>query len=128
MVVFFKKEFEIAGLDIEIESAGVVQREGVRVSRYTLTVMKEYGIDMSSHRSRYVGNISLENFSRIYCVDERVKKRLIDCGADGSCIVILNEKNGGIPNPFHRNIEAYKNCASLIETEIKKAVAEFILK
>jgi len=126
MAAFFKREFQIVGFSVKIESAGVVDREGVRVSRHTLAVMKERGIDMSSHRSRYVGNISLENFDHIYCIDERVKKRLIDFDADSSRIVILNEKNGGIPNPFHRDIEAYEKCASLIETEVKKVIAEFI--
>ena len=88
--------------------------EGESVSENSALVMKEIGIDISSHKSRLISP-ELVNADKIFCMSESHKNALILSGVNAQKVSVLG---GGIPDPFGQSAEVYRLCRD----EIVKAV------
>lgn len=100
-----------------VESAGL--REGLAgrpANHRSVACLKERGIDLSGHVSRWIGDLDLEQYRWIVCVgqDEAAKVRAA-LGAGSASVVIANEDRGGIPDPYDLGLEGYRDCLILLD-------------
>jgi hypothetical protein len=78
--------------------------------------MKERGVDLSGHVSRWIGDLELGQYRWNVCVghDEADKVRSI-LGSDSACVLIANEHRGGIPDPYELGLAGYRDCLALLD-------------
>lgn len=100
-----------------VESAGLAMELAGRPANYrSVACMKERGIDLSAHVSRWVGELDLDDYQWIVCVGhdevERVRPLL---GADKTCVIVANEERGGIPDPYELGMPGYRDCLALLD-------------
>ena len=60
----------------QIASAGTYTRNGMSTTNEVLTVLKEYGIDASPHRSRVITRLKIMNHNLVLCLASNHKEAL----------------------------------------------------
>ena len=105
------------GADFLVESAGV-RRElaGRPANDRSVACMKERGVDLTGHVSRWIGDLDLGQYRWIVCVghDEADKVRSI-LGANSPTVLVANEHRGGVPDPYELGLAGYRDCLALLE-------------
>ena len=88
--------------------------------------MKERGVDLSGHISRWIGDLDLDQYRWIVCVghDEADKVRSA-LGADSANVMIANEHQGGIPDPYELGLAGYRDCLALLD-QVMPHIAQHI--
>jgi protein-tyrosine phosphatase len=110
-----------------VESAGVREElAGRPANRRSVACMKERGVDLSGHVSRWVGNLELEQYQWFVCVgrDEADQVRSL-LGADKTRVIVANEDRGGIPDPYELGLAGYRDCLALLD-EVMPHVARIV--
>jgi protein-tyrosine phosphatase len=100
-----------------VESAGLSQALGGRAANHrSVACMQERGIDLSGHVSRWIGDLDLGQYRWIVCVghDEADKVRSA-LGADSASVLVANELQGGIPDPYELGLAGYRDCLALLD-------------
>ena len=122
-----KRDIAAVGKQVAVESAGTLQKSGQRANPHSITCMRECSIDIATHRSRWVGELNLASYERIFVMSGDLRDELIDLGVAANKIEILCETNGGIPNPFNADLPAdqqdmakYIPCAAVLESEARR--------
>ncbi len=106
--------------DIDVESAGILEEARGKPAAPEWTELKaETGIDLSDHRSRYIGDLDLSQYDPIICAEPSVYDEVKRRAPEGTTILLANEDEGGIMNPYQKGLEAYRQCYP----NIQKAVA-----
>lgn len=85
------------------------------VSQNSATVMKEIGIDISSHISKQITRQDIENADRIICMSHSHKQALESIGVTNAEVL-----GGGISDPYGCDLETYRLCRDEIIKEIDK--------
>lgn len=97
-----KKNLEERGKKEIVESAGLVEaaREGSPASDKSIIAMKNIGIDISGHRSRYLGDLDWKDATYFVVPREKEKKKLKELflgkGYNSQILVVAQDK-GGLP-------------------------------
>ena len=110
-----------------VESAGVRKELAGRPANHrSVSCMKERGVDLSVHVSRWVGDLDLDQYQWIVCVghDEAEKVRSA-LGAASSSVMVANADEGGIPDPYELGLEGYRDCLALLD-QVMPQVAQQI--
>ena len=118
------------GLDMYAESAGLAAAMGQSASDNAVKVMAEKGIDISSHRSRFLPSLNLNEFTYFVLMNESGIPILNSLGIPGEYIRVLKRKPSeniydletGISDPFLGDITVYRKCRD----ELYYAVSELI--
>ncbi len=101
-----------------VESAGLTRELAGRPANHrSVACMQERGLDLSNHTSRYIGDLNnLDQFRWVICVgpDEADKVRAI-LGASSPNVLIANEDQGGILDPYELGMEGYQACAASLD-------------
>lgn len=100
-----------------VESAGLTPELAGRPANHrSVTCMRERGIDLSAHVSRWIGALDLSGYGWIVCVgrDEADKVRTA-LGAHTARVLIANERGGGVPDPYEHGLEGYRACVALLD-------------
>lgn len=119
-----EKKLSDKKISAKVDSAGIYGNSFNPVSHNTTIVLEEMGLSIDSHTSRHIRRKNLLNFDYFLVVDKETKIHFIEKGISPIKIFILNEDDGGIPDPIGGNLETYRRCAKIIE----KAVENFITK
>ena len=109
-------------LDVRIESAGIFAGDGAPASENAAEALKDYGIDLSYHRSKPVTRELIGQCDLILTMTDGHKNALKKA-ADGK-IFTLAEYAGedkDISDPFGGDLETYKKCAGEIYGLLEKA-------
>lgn len=79
--------------------------------------MKERGVDLTRHISRWAGDVRLTDYGHIICVDEQVADgvRALLPSEAGTTVVVVNAGGGGIPDPYALGMEGYRACLALLD-------------
>ncbi len=105
----------------EIISRGLMA-DGSPVSKNSVSVMKEIGIDISSYISARLTYDEAEKADKIVCMSTSHADILEGLGVDKLKIHIL-----GVPDPFGQDIEAYRNCRDQIISAVDELLEDGIL-
>ena len=110
-----------------VESAGVREELAGRPANHrSVACLKERGVDLSGHVSRWVGSLDLDSYQWFVCVGhdeaDQVRSHL---DADQSRVIVANEHRGGIPDPYELGLAGYRDCLALLD-EVMPQVARRI--
>ena len=111
-----------------VESAGVNKvLAGRRANVRSVACMKERGVDLSGHVSRWIGDLDLGQYRWIVCVgrDEADQVRSAH-GTDSASVLVANEHEGGIPDPYELGMAGYRDCLALLD-RVMPRVAQHII-
>ena len=97
--------------DVEVASAGVGAFPGDSVSINSILVAGNRGVDISDHRARNINPEHLLTTDLFVCMSDS-HKQVLSRHCDENKIMVL-----GVPDPYGRPIEAYEECAKLIESK-----------
>ncbi len=110
-----------------VESAGVSRElAGRPANSRSLACLKERGVDLSGHVSRWIGDLDIEQFEWIVCVghDEASEVRSV-FGHISARVVVANEGQGGIPDPYDLGLAGYRDCLALLD-QVMPSIAKEI--
>jgi len=109
-----------------VESAGVQEGLAGRPANYrSVACLKERGIDLSGHVSRWIGDLDLSQYRWIVCVghDEADKVRA-GLGGGAASVMVANAGGGGIPDPYELGREGYRDCLALLDRVMPQVARE----
>lgn len=112
---------------IQVYSCGIFAEDGDMAMHNAIEAMKEYGIDLKTHRATNIRNANIEKMDLILCAKKSHKQTV------GQLYPSLREKiytikeyagfeelDIDIKDPWGYDIEIYRSCASEIENCIQK--------
>lgn len=97
---------------IEVESAGYDQSaRGQNAAPEWFELQRETGVDLSEHKSRWIGDLVLSRYNLILCMDQLASDAVIERGVSGrTSVLVVNHREGGIKNPWGGGVDAYREC------------------
>jgi protein-tyrosine phosphatase len=99
---------------VRAESAGILKLEGRPMAAHSLTILRELGIDASSHQSRNVGAIDGGAFDVVVALQEHIATRLpAEYG-------ITPDVVWDISDPYGTGIDGYRVAYAQIEASLRK--------
>ncbi|MBL8027509.1 MAG: low molecular weight phosphatase family protein [Fibrobacteres bacterium] len=100
-----------------VESAGLSKDLAGRPANHrSVLCMKERGIDLSNHVSRWIGDLDLTQYRWIVTVGrDEADKILAFLGSSPTKVIIANEDEGGIPDPYELGLPGYRECLALLD-------------
>jgi protein-tyrosine phosphatase len=100
-----------------VESAGLTKELAGRPANYrSVACMKERGVDLSGHVSRWIGDLDLDQYRWIVCVGREEADTVHSAmGADSAHVIVANEHHGGIPDPYELGLVGYRDCLALLD-------------
>lgn len=99
----------------EVKSFGLAALGGEPASEYAVITMRQYGIDISNHRSTPLNRYALAEAELAVCMAESHSKFLLQIGFDPDKLVVFD-----IPDPYNGTLDDYRNCAERIKTELNR--------
>ncbi len=115
MKAILTKKLSDKGIGATIDSAGIAEKIPTPASDNAKTAMQEMGLSVDEHTSKHVREVDLSSFDTILVVDQKTKDAVIEQGTPVEKIIILNEENGGVPNPYGGDVDVYRKCAESID-------------
>ena len=115
--------------DVEVYSCGTFAEDGDTSTYSAKEVMREYGIDMSSHRATNIRNSNIQDMDLILCATNSHKYSVLQMyptlkGKVFTMKEYVNtspeNKDLDIKDPWGCDIEIYRFCISEIEDVINK--------
>jgi protein-tyrosine phosphatase len=108
---------QLLGTTFLVESAGLRKELAGRPANYrSVACIKERGVDLGGHISRWIGDLDLDQYRWIVCVGhdeaDQVRSAL---RADSASVMVANEHQGGIPDPYELGTAGYRDCLALLD-------------
>ncbi len=107
--------------DFLIDSCGIYASTGEQSTRYAIEVMKNYDVNMLSHRAKNIYDLDLKDYDMILCMTEEHKRVLASIFPDlYTKIYTLKEYNQlsssdkDIKDPWGYDLKTYQECAKEI--------------
>lgn len=112
-----------------VESAGLTKELAGRPANHrSVACMKERGVDLSGHISRWIGDLDLAQYRWIVCVGhaeaDKVRSAL---GAESARVMVANEHQGGVRDPYELGMAGYRDCLALLD-QVMPHVAQKIIE
>jgi protein-tyrosine phosphatase len=112
---------KMLGNQAHVESAGTNARDGSSANPHAIEVMSSrFGIDISSHRSRNVKSVRIEDFDYVVAMDDMVADDLRSMSSSVHARLVT----WNIGDPIGRGVEAYERCASEIQKHLQEIVSK----
>lgn len=115
-----------------IDSCGIYANPGEKATKNAIEAIKEYGIDMESHRAKNIYQINLEDFDLIIGLTNQHKENIIRLFPTiKNKVYTLKEyvdpsiSYKDIDDPWGFNIYIYKSCAKEIVDYVDKLIKKF---
>jgi protein-tyrosine phosphatase len=103
---------------VRVESAGILKLGGRPMAQHSLTILRELGIDASSHVSRNVGAIDAGVFDVVVALHQSVATRLpVDYG-------ITPDVVWDVPDPHGTGIDGYRVTYAHIAAGLRELARE----
>lgn len=120
--------------DIKVYSCGVYAEDGNIPTYEGITVMKDYGIDLSSHRATNIYSSNIEDMDVILCATTSHKNNVNNMYPELKNKVFTMKEYAGYPSndldikdPWGYGIDVYKSCAKEIDECIERIINNKIM-
>jgi protein-tyrosine-phosphatase len=126
---FAQQALDEAGVNTKVESAGVSPEFASQggVTDKSVIAAKPYSIDISSHVSRYAGDLDLPEFDLFLTSGEDINQSLLTLGGSLEKIMTVGGKEG-VPNPYQKDQSAYDECAKAVKEWIEENLQDIIAR
>lgn len=98
-----------------VNSFGFAAVDGTPASEYAIEVMRNRGIDISSHKANKISANIIASADFIFCMSEQIYSIITVAAPERTFLF-----GGGIADPYGGTPEEYEACAGQIENEIDK--------
>lgn len=120
---------EKENLDMHAASAGVATVNGLTANKNAIETMSLIGLDISSHKTRFLPNIKLDKYDLFVTMNYDQLTLVESLGVPRSMIYVLQKPTTdkydfeiGIADPYGKGLQAYKKCAE----DLKVAISDLI--
>ena len=112
----------LLGPRVHAESAGVTET-GRPAASDAITVMQErFGIDLSTHRSRHIDDVTLDQFDVLVALDPIVYAPLREqCPVPPPEILLWP-----VHDPYREGLNAYRQCLTQLQTAIEAHAPQWL--
>lgn len=110
------------GINAVAQSAGLCTIEGLLINDNSEAALKEIGIESDFFRSADIYDMDLSDFDLICGMTKEHTTELKTLDIDSEKICMLNEKNGGIADPYGSSLEVYKSCRDEIYNSLQEII------
>lgn len=110
--------------DVECTSCGLAAATGQPACENAVLAAKEYGADISSHRSRALTQYMLEGIDLFVCMTQS-HALVLGQYVPKERIRLLA---GGVSDPFGGDLEVYRRCAAQIASGLETLIQEDFFK
>lgn len=126
-----KKLIKENNIDAEVYSCGIYAETGDYATYNAIEAVKEYGVDISSHRATSISDSKIEEMDLILCATQSHKQSVLSLNSElqGKVFTMKEyaklNKNGqdmDIKDPWGYNEFVYRKCASEIEECLEEIV------
>ena len=124
-----KKKVQEENLPIKVYSCGTYAENGDRPTEEAIETMKEYGIDITSHRAINIYNSDIEDMDIILCATANHKRVVLDLYPNLLGKVFTMKEYVGdteygidISDPWGYGLFVYRKCATELNNVIEKIV------
>ncbi len=107
--------------DITWESCGLCAFSGDSATFESIEAMKDYGIDLSSHRARAFSEYMINEYDVFAVMTPQHYQALYNIVPEEKLTVL----GDSIPDPYGKGIKEYRECARSIETAIDTLMARY---
>jgi len=125
------KSPELRSAGTAVKSAGTLNMEHHEASDKAIQVMKERGLDITSHRSRYIDQDLVGWSDIILVMEDDHREYILDQFTHAqNKVQMLTEfagEKGDVPDPIGQGIEVYRQCAEQL-TSLLRAISEKMAK
>ena len=125
----FNKKCQEQNLDFHASSAGVATVDGLTANKKAIDTMAQMGLDITSHRTRFLPNVKLSNYTRFVTMNYDQATLVESLGIPRELIHVLQKKptdkydlEVGIADPYGGDMLAYKKCVD----DLNDAIDELI--
>ena len=115
--------------DIEVYSCGVFASDGDYPTSQGIEVMKNYGVNLKTHRATNIHNSNIEDMDIILCATTSHKNNVINMYPDlkekiftMKEFVGYDKNNLDIADPWGLSTKVYEDCAKEIEDCVNKII------
>lgn len=130
---FLQRMLDEAGVEAQVNSAGIFAANGHPASENAVKVMQEYGLDLSEHRSRPLTLEMLQQSDLILAMEAKQVQQLASLSDNFKTKIHtlkgyargVDEFPGGgydVMDPFMGDIEVYRKCAAQIKKFLEQAL------
>jgi protein-tyrosine-phosphatase len=113
-----------------VTSAGTWAQAGLGAARYSMELLAELGLDLSTHRSRVVEQADLDEADLVLCMEVGHTEALqVEFPENGAKVHLISEMAGmshGIADPFGRSIEMYRTMIAALTEIIDSGLDQII--
>lgn len=119
---------ELGDFGFEVRSMGVHASVGDSASKHAIAVLREHGIEFSSHRARAAQAEQLSRFERIYCMTRSHRSALLATVPPGRQLPIelLDPESRDVPDPIGGDLDDYRRTAQVIENALNRRLEEWL--
>ena len=116
---------ELLGRGFDVSSAGIAAGAGDAATRESVEAVREHGIDLSSHRSRYAGPDVIARaddlivMTRAHLLTVAGKYPIL-----GGALRLLCGADGDLDDPIGAGPHVYQECASTIRRHVDRLITE----
>jgi protein-tyrosine-phosphatase len=110
--------------DVTVVSAGTGAISGMPASDGAQRAMNRRGLVLDQHRSQSLADIDPAAVRRVYAMSAHHAAAARSQGVPAERIVIVNEAQGGVPDPWGGDDEHYEACAQVLELAARDIVLE----
>lgn len=125
----FNKKCQEQNLDFHASSAGVATVDGLTANKKAIDTMAQMGLDITSHRTRFLPNVKLNNYDHFVTMNYDQATLVESLGIPRDLIHILQKKPAdkydfevGIADPYGGDMLAYKKCVD----DLNEAIDELM--
>ena len=126
-----EKEAKKQNKNVEVYSCGIWAEDGNIPTYEGIKTMKDYGIDLTTHRATNIRNSNIEQMDVILCATNNHKNSVIAMYPELQNKVYTMKEYAGYPSydldikdPWGYGLDIYKNCAK----EIENCIANILKK
>lgn len=112
---------------VVVQSAGLEAFHGDGASPQTLQVLREYGIELKDHCAQPLSEAVLQDADRIYTMTASLRDAILARWPGvADRIECLHPSGQDILDPFGSSLEAYRECARIIDQALQQRRGEIL--
>jgi len=110
------------GITAHAQSAGLCTIEGLLINDNSKEALAELGVESDFFRSTDIYDLNLDSFDFVIGMTKEHIAQLKSMDLDESKICMLNEKKGGVADPYGLNLANYKACRDEIVNSLEEII------
>jgi L-threonylcarbamoyladenylate synthase len=115
---------ELPARGFAVSSAGIMASTGDAAAAESVEVLREYGVDLSGHRSRHAGAELIAGADDVIVMTRSHLSMVLRYPVLGGAVRLLCGADGDLDDPIGRGPDVYQACARTISQHVDRLITE----